>query len=112
MPAILVGGGHILLSRTPCGVSEIHRPEHASVANAIGAAMAQVGARLKRIVDYSALGREATIEKLSAEASKMVARAGGIADTAKVVEIEEMPMTHIQNNAVSLKIRAIGDLAL
>ena len=111
VPAILVGGGHILLSRAPFGVSEIHRPEHASVANAIGAAMAQVGARIKRIVDYSTLGREATIENLSAEASKMVTRAGGIADTAKVVEIEEMPMTHIQNNAVSLKIRAIGDLA-
>ena len=42
----------------------------------------------------------------------MVTRAGGIPDTVKIVEIEEMPMTHIQNNAVSLKIRAIGDLAL
>lgn len=112
VPAVLVGGGHLLMCRTPRGVSELHRPEHASVANAIGAAMAQVGARIKRIVDYSALGREETIGELSGEASKMVTRAGGIPDTVKIVEIEEMPMTHIQNNAVSLKIRAIGDLAL
>lgn len=112
VPAILVGGGHVLVSRSLQGVSELHRPEHASVANAIGAAMGQVGARIKRIVDYGDDGRDATIEKISTEVKQKVIEAGGIAETAKVVEIEEMPMTHMQTNAVSLKIRAVGDLDL
>lgn len=112
VPAILVGGGHVLVSRPLQGVSELHRPEHAAVANAIGAAMGQVGARIKRIIDYGDEGREAAIERISDEVKQMVIDAGGIAETAKVVEIEEMPMTHMQTSAVSLKIRAVGDLGL
>ncbi|MCY4210873.1 MAG: hydantoinase/oxoprolinase family protein [Gammaproteobacteria bacterium] len=112
VPAILVGGGHILLHRTPRGVAQVHRPEHATVANAIGAAMAQVGARIKRIVDYSESGRETVIDQVSRQARAMVVKAGGIPATVTIVEIEEMPMTHIQNNAVSLKVRAVGDLAM
>ena len=54
VPAVLVGGGHLLLRRTHAEFQSCTVPEHASVANAIGAAMAQVGARIKRIVDYSA----------------------------------------------------------
>ncbi len=112
VPAILVGGGHVLVSRPLKGVSELHRPEHAGVANAIGAAMGQVGARIKRIVDYTAEGRDVCIEKISAEVKQKVIEAGGVPETANVVEIEEMPMTHMQSNAVSLKIRAVADLAI
>ncbi len=110
VPAILVGGGHILVSRTPKGVSSLHRPEHAAVANAIGAAMGQVGARIKRIVDYSEQGREATIASVSDEVRRLVLERGGRNGTVRIVDIEEMPMTHMQNNAVSLKIKGIGDL--
>jgi len=112
VPAILVGGGHILVSRDLKGVSKLHRPEHASVANAIGAAIGQVGARIKRIVDYGETGREAIIKQVSEEVTRQVVDAGGIPESIKIVEIEEMQMTYLQANSMSLKIRAIGDLAL
>jgi N-methylhydantoinase A/oxoprolinase/acetone carboxylase beta subunit len=112
VPAILVGGGHVLVSRTLKGVSELHRPEHASVANAIGAAIGQVGARIKRIVEYGDSGRDEIIKQVSDEVIQNVIDAGGIPETVKVVEIEEMQMTYLQANAVSLKVRAIGDLAI
>ncbi|MEJ8567687.1 hydantoinase/oxoprolinase family protein [Elongatibacter sediminis] len=111
VPAVLVGGGHVLVSRSLKGVSELHRPEHASVANAIGAAIGQVGARIKRIVEYGDSGRDEVIRQVSEEVKRDVVEAGGIPETVKVVEIEEMQMTYLQANAVSLKIRAIGDLA-
>jgi N-methylhydantoinase A/oxoprolinase/acetone carboxylase beta subunit len=112
VPAILVGGGHVLVSRPLRGVSELHRPEHASVANAIGAAIGQVGARFKRVVEYGASTREEVIQQASDEVTREVIDAGGIPETVKIVEIEEMQMTYLQANAVSLKVRAIGDLAL
>jgi len=112
VPAILVGGGNILVSRPLKGVSELHRPEHASVANAIGAAIAQVGARIKRIVEYGDSGRDQVIAQISEQVTRDVIEAGGIAETVKIVEIEEMQMTYLQANAVSLKIRAVGDLAI
>lgn len=112
VPAILVGGGHVLVSRPLKGVSELHRPEYAGVANAIGAAIGQVGARIKRIVEYGTLGREAVIQQVSEQVIQEVITAGGIPETVKVVEIEEMQMTYLQADSMSLKVRAIGDLAL
>jgi N-methylhydantoinase A/oxoprolinase/acetone carboxylase beta subunit len=112
VPAVLVGGGHVLVSRALKGVSELHRPEHASVANAIGAAIGQVGARIKRIVDYGESGRESIIKEVSDQVIAEVIASGGIPETVKVVEIEEMQMTYLQANSMSLKIRAIGDLAM
>jgi N-methylhydantoinase A/oxoprolinase/acetone carboxylase beta subunit len=109
-PAILVGGGHILVSRPLKGVSELHRPKHASVANAIGAAIGQVGARIKRIVAYGEQGRDEVIKQISDQVTNDVINAGALPETVKVVEIEEMQMTYLQADAVSLKIRAIGDL--
>ncbi len=112
VPAILVGGGHILVSHPLKGVAELHRPEYASVANAIGAAIGQVGARIKRIVEYGDSDREQIISQISEQVTRDVIEAGGIPETVKIVEIEEMQMTYLQANAVSLKIRAIGDLAI
>ena len=42
LPVILVGGGSILVSRDLSSASEVLRPEHASVANAIGAITSNV----------------------------------------------------------------------
>jgi len=112
VPAVLVGGGHVLVSRPLKGVSILHRPEHAAVANAIGAAIGQVGARIKRIVEYGDSNREEVIKQVSDQVIRDVIDAGGIPETVKVVEVEEMQMTYLQANAVSLKVRAIGDLAM
>lgn len=112
VPAILVGGGHVLVSRPLKGVAELRCPEHAGVANAIGAAIGQVGARIKRIVEYGSQGRDAVIKQVSDQAIQEVIDAGGIPETVKVVEIEEMQMTYLQADSMSLKVRAIGDLAL
>ena len=51
---VLVGGGSILLGDFLPGVSEVIRPDNFAVANAIGAAIAQVGGEVDRIY---ALGR-------------------------------------------------------
>ena len=43
-PLIAVGGGAFLVPDDLAGVAQVIRPEHAGVANAIGAAIAQVSA--------------------------------------------------------------------
>ena len=50
VPAILVGGGSILIERELAGVSTLSIPEHSAVANAIGAAIAQVGGEVDRVL--------------------------------------------------------------
>ncbi|MFK8029846.1 MAG: hydantoinase/oxoprolinase N-terminal domain-containing protein [Gammaproteobacteria bacterium] len=111
VPVILVGGGGVLIDRGLKGASVVRRPEHASVANAIGAAIAQVGGRVKRLFDFGAEGgRDRAIEKATAEATENAIAAGADPGTIQVVDIEEYPIPYMQTEAVDVRVRVVGDL--
>jgi hypothetical protein len=111
VPVILVGGGHVLVSRPLRGVSAIHRPKHAEVANAVGAAIALVSGRVDKIYDFAALGRDAALEQARQEARSAALAAGAAPDSVEVVDVVELPMTHMRTGAVQVKVRAVGRLA-
>ena len=111
IPVILVGGGSILIKGDIAGASEVIRPEHGGVANAIGAAIGQVGGRVKRLVDFGQEGgREAAIERAIAEAKQNAVDAGALEETLEVLEIEEFPMPYMQTDTVDLFVRVAGNL--
>lgn len=110
VPVILVGGGHILLSRPLRGTLEVHRPRFAEVANAVGAAIAMVSGRVDRLYDYSE-GRESALQRAKDEASQAARAAGADPETIAIVELSELPMTHIRTNLVQVRVRAVGELA-
>jgi N-methylhydantoinase A/oxoprolinase/acetone carboxylase beta subunit len=109
VPVILVGGGHILLSRSLRGTSEVHRPKHADVANAVGAAISMVSGRVDRMFDF-AIGRERALEQAKHEARSAALAAGAEPDSVEIVELTELPMTHMRTTAVQVKVRAVGRL--
>ncbi|MBV5335921.1 hydantoinase/oxoprolinase family protein, partial [bacterium] len=53
VPLIVVGGGSVLIPDSLPGVSKVLRPEHYDVANAIGAAIAQVSGRWDEVVSLA-----------------------------------------------------------
>ena len=111
IPVILVGGGSVLIEGDLKGASELIKPDHGSVANAIGAAIAQVGGRVKRLFDFSADGgREAAIERATEEAKANAVAAGATPESLEVVDIEEYPMPYMQTDAVDVRVRVVGDL--
>jgi N-methylhydantoinase A/oxoprolinase/acetone carboxylase beta subunit len=110
LPVVLVGGGAILVSRELKGCSEMVIPENSGVANAIGAAMAQVGGEVDRIYSYDKLGREAAIEEAMAEASRRCVEAGGNPDALTVLDREELPLTYLPGGSVRLRVKVVGDL--
>lgn len=110
LPLVLVGGGNILISRTLEGVSEILRPAHAEVANAVGAAIALVSGRVDKLYDVAALGRDAALAQAKAEAIDAAVAAGAKADQVEILEIAELPMTHMRTGCVQIKVRAVGPL--
>ncbi len=112
VPVILVGGGIILVGDRLNGVSELHRPEHASVANAIGAAIAQVGGEVDRIVSLDAVPREQALQQAKDEARQRVLNSGGIPDTIEIVDVEEVPLAYLPGNASRVRVKAIGSLAV
>jgi N-methylhydantoinase A/oxoprolinase/acetone carboxylase beta subunit len=109
VPVILVGGGNILLSRPLRGTSEVHRPKHADVANAVGAAISMVSGRVDRMFDFAA-GRERALEQAKDEARSAAVAAGAEPDSIEIVELTELPMTHMRTTAVQVKVRAVGKL--
>lgn len=112
VPVVLVGGGSILVGRHVAGATKIIRPEHAAVANAIGAAIAQVGGEVDRVYSLADKPRDEVLAEAKAEAGNKAVEAGARADTLEVVDIEEVPLAYLPSNAVRIRVKAVGDLAL
>lgn len=72
LPAILVGGGHILVDKNQklVGVSELVIPEHSEVANAIGAALSQVSGNVEYVKSLEELVNNPDTERIVTEAAK------------------------------------------
>ncbi len=111
VPVVLVGGGSILLGDSLAGASQVLRPKNAGVANAIGAAIAQVGGQVERVYSLEQTGRKAAIADCSAAAIERAVAAGADPATTEVVEIDEVPLTYIPNAATRVRVKAVGDLA-
>ena len=112
VPVVLVGGGSILLGDALAGASEVLRPEHSGVANAIGAAIAQVGGQMERVYSLETEGRAEAIADCSAGAVQRAVAAGADPATVEVVDVEEVPLTYVPSNATLVRVRAVGNLAL
>lgn len=112
IPVILVGGGTILVSRSVQGASEMVKPEHFPVANAIGAAIAQVGGEMDRVYSLEKIPREEALAEAKEEARNKAKGAGAEEETIRVVDVEEIPLTYLPSNAVRIRVKAVGDLAI
>ena len=111
VPVILVGGGSILLGDSLVGASRVMRPEHADVANAIGAAIAQVSGQVERVYSLESGSREEAIADCTASAIARATEAGADPATVEVVDVEEVPLTYVPSNATRVRVKAVGDIA-
>ena len=112
VPLVLVGGGSVLVDQDIPGTSEVIIPEHAAVANAIGASIAQVGGEIDTVFSYDEVGRDAALESARTSAAKAAIEAGADPDTVEITDVEEVPLAYVPGGAVRLRVRAAGDLAL
>ncbi len=88
------------------------RPDHFAVANAVGAAIAQVGGEIERVFSLDQLGRDAALDQAKAEAVDKAVAAGARADTVRIVDVEDVPLPYIPGNATRIKVKAVGDLEI
>jgi len=108
---VLVGGGSILIEGEELpGIGPIIRPPHAGCANAVGAAIAQIGAEIDRMMALEGKDRQAEIKALEEEVKAMVIEGGAVPETVEVVEKDEVAIAYIPNDCVRLRLKAVGDL--
>ncbi|MCZ8133179.1 MAG: hydantoinase/oxoprolinase family protein [Steroidobacteraceae bacterium] len=112
VPLVLVGGGSVLIDRDLKGASRVEIPASAGVANAIGAAIAQVSGAVDRVYSYDARGRDATLAEARDEAVRNAVAAGAAPASVGVTEVEELPLAYLPGGAVRVRVKAVGDLVL
>jgi N-methylhydantoinase A/oxoprolinase/acetone carboxylase beta subunit len=112
LPVVAVGGGSILLPDEFASSGVVHRPEHFAVANAIGAAIAQIGGEVDRIFPVQAGQREALLEEAKQEAVDKAVAAGAKPSTVQIVDVDEVPIAYLPGNATRIRVKAVGDLIL
>jgi N-methylhydantoinase A/oxoprolinase/acetone carboxylase beta subunit len=110
VPLVAVGGGSALLPDHLEGVSAVIRPEHSDVANAIGAAIAQVSGRVDRIYAMAGKNRDEVMDGARAAAEADAVLAGADPDGLEVVEIEEVPLAYLPGNASRVRVVVAGRL--
>lgn len=110
VPVILVGGGAVLVARELPSASELIRPEHAEVANAIGAAHAEVGLEHERIAPRR--DRERALADMEAELRTEVARSGARPASVRIADLEETAIAYMAEDRVRLRMKVVGALDL
>jgi N-methylhydantoinase A/oxoprolinase/acetone carboxylase beta subunit len=112
IPVVVVGGGSVLLGDTLAGASQLVKPEHFAVANAIGAAIAQVGGEVDRVFSLEQLPREEALAQAKQEATDKAVAAGASRESVAIVDVEEVPLAYLPSNATRIHVKAVGELEL
>ncbi|HKP18632.1 MAG TPA: hydantoinase/oxoprolinase family protein [Gaiellaceae bacterium] len=112
IPVVVVGGGSIVLRDSLAGASELVKPEHYAVANAIGAAIAQVGGEVDKVVALEGTTREDALTEAKDEAVEKAIAAGAERDSVRVVDVEDVPIAYLPGNATRIRVKAVGELDL
>lgn len=109
VPLLAVGGGAMLIPPEMPGISEVVHVEHEAVANAVGAAIAQISGETDRI--YRDLSREEAIEAATKAATQKAINAGARADSIDVVEVEDLPLSYLPGQSIRARVRVVGEVA-
>ncbi len=110
IPAILVGGGSVLIGGGLKGCNRVEKPAHFGSANAIGAAIAQISGEVDTVVSLDGQSREAAIQSVIGDARERAVEAGASARNLEVVELSETPLAYLPGNAVRMSVKVVGDL--
>ena len=106
LPVVLVGGGAGLFSDTFFD-SNARVPDFSAVANAYGAAVAQISATIDTVVCMD--NRDDMIAQLERAACERAAERGAQCPTIKIVNKEIIPYSYVPGNKARVMITAAGD---
>ena len=112
LPLLVVGGGAILVDWPVQSVSDVLRPEFSSVANAVGAAIAQVSGEVEHVVTLNETNRRTVLDDARQEAKDKTISAGATAASVEIIEVEQVPISYLPGNPTRLRVKAVGDLPI
>jgi hypothetical protein len=105
---VAVGGGAFLVPPELPGISRVVRVPHHAVANAVGAAIAQVSGEVDHI--FRDVSREEAIDQARRQAEERAIRAHARPETLQVVEVEDLPLSYLPGNSLRVRVKVVGSL--
>jgi N-methylhydantoinase A/oxoprolinase/acetone carboxylase beta subunit len=109
VPLVVVGGGAFVVPSRLAGVSSVVAVEHQAVANAVGAAIAQVSGEVDQI--FQSLPREEAIARARTIAEDRAVTSGAERSTLRTVEVEDLPLAYLPGNSLRVRVRVVGEIA-
>ena len=107
LPLLAVGGGAMLVPNQIEGISEVIHVKYKEVANAVGAAIAQVSGEVDQI--YIQTSRQEALDDALQKAQETAKQAGASEESLRTIESESIPLSYI-TDALRIRVRVIGDL--
>ncbi|KAI0466412.1 hypothetical protein F4859DRAFT_300001 [Xylaria cf. heliscus] len=108
LPVLLVGGGAVIAPDELKGASRVLKPKWSGVANAIGAAIARVSAVIDTVESTESKTTKQLLDKICNDVIEKAVAAGASRSTAKIVEMDTIPLPYIANKS-RFTVRAAGD---
>jgi N-methylhydantoinase A/oxoprolinase/acetone carboxylase beta subunit len=106
VPLVAVGGGAFLVPERLPGISRVVQVPHREVANAVGAAIAQVSGEADQV--FRDVSREDAIREARRQAEEKALKAGARPDTLEVVEVEDLPLSYLPGNSLRVRVKVVG----
>jgi len=107
LPIILVGGGaHLIPTDLLAQYFSVCIPPHAHVANAYGAALAEISGTIDAVVSLTQ--RDMILNKLQEEALQLAIAQGADKNTTRIVNQQIVPFHYVPNNMARVIITAAG----
>ncbi|MFI5395497.1 MAG: hydantoinase/oxoprolinase N-terminal domain-containing protein [Candidatus Binatia bacterium] len=113
LPIVLVGGGASLVAHlfTELGRQTL-QPAYASVANAYGAAVAQVGGEVDLTFSLATISRTEAFTRAEREARRRAIEAGARPESVRIIEVEDAALTYLTSSALRVRAKAVGELEM
>ena len=112
IPVIGVGGGSVMMPSKVDGL-EVICPPHNDLANAVGAAIAQVSGQVSRVVLVDDnIDRDSAIKEVTEEAKKLAVARHADPKTISVLTVSDIPLSYLPGNNLLINVTVVGDLLM
>lgn len=108
---VLVGGGSVLLPDRLPGVRSVTRPDHADVANAVGAALAPIAGEADLVADVGPGRRDGEIARCLELARARAVEAGADPGRLETVWVDEVPLAYLDRPMARVRVKVAGPSA-
>jgi N-methylhydantoinase A/oxoprolinase/acetone carboxylase beta subunit len=107
VPLIAVGGAAFLVPPSLAGISRVVRVPYGEVANAVGAAIAQVSGEVDQV--FHGMERDEAIAAATELACERAVSAGASRNGVEVVDVDDIPIAYLPGNARRVHVRVVGE---